>query len=107
MQSRIYVFSCRDLLNFIPSLSPRHGLSSLKHAAISRNQLLHRLNKNPLLIQVFMYNYATTRLIFPSYLRQRYQTHVLLTCLVSNLNFLLSTPILPKILTLNTKPHTI
>lgn len=54
-----------------------------------------------------MYAYATTRLIFPSRLRQRYPTHVLLTFLVSTLNFLLSTSILPKILILNINPLTI
>lgn len=71
------------------------------------NYLLHRLNKNAILIPVSMYAYATTRLIFPSYLRHKYPTHVLLTFLVSTLNFLLSTPILLIILILNIKPLTI
>lgn len=69
MQSRTYVFSCRDLHNFIPSLSPRHVFSSLKRAAIARKETTYYINKNPLLIPVSLYAYATTRLIFPSYRR--------------------------------------
>lgn len=44
MQSRTYVFSCRDLLNFIPSLSPRHVFSSLKRADIARTETTYYID---------------------------------------------------------------